>query len=56
MSDYLIVYRCYDNQEEEACFLVRDMEAAKRFLDSQPFSPDGFEDREGYYFFEEHKL
>ena len=48
----LIVYRCYDNQEEESCFLVENEDAAKKFLDSRPAPPIGFEHREGYYFFE----
>ena len=48
----LVVYRCYDNQEEEACFLLENAESAKEFLDTNPSAPDGYEDRAGYYFFE----
>lgn len=51
---YLIVYRCYDNKEEESCFLVYDADGAKEFLDCNPAAPDGFEDRPGYYFYEYH--
>ncbi len=49
----LIVYRCYDDQEEEAMFLVKGAEEAKAFLDKNPPRPEGFEDRPGYYFFED---
>jgi hypothetical protein len=52
---YLIVYRCYDNKEEEACFSVYDADVAKEFLDCNPAAPDGFEDRPGYYFYEYHE-
>ena len=48
----LIVYRCYDDKEEEACFLVTDEAAAKDYLDGNPPPPEGFEHRDGYYFFE----
>ena len=48
----LIVYRCYDNHEEESCFVVENEAAAKEFLDANPPAPDGYEDRPGYYFFE----
>ena len=51
---YLVVYRCYDNQEEEACFLVNDVKEAKAFLDRAPKPPEGYEDRAGYYFFEKY--
>jgi hypothetical protein len=51
----LVVYRCFDDQEEEACFLVNSNEEAKDFLDGNPSPPDGFLDREGYYFFETHQ-
>lgn len=49
----LIVYRCYDTKEEEACFLVADADAAKAYLDTNPPPPEGFGHRAGYYFFEE---
>lgn len=51
---YLIVYRCYDNQEDESCFLVDDADAALAYLDTRPSPPAGFEHREGYYYFEDH--
>lgn len=50
----LIVYRCYDNQEEEAMFLVADEAEAKAWLDTKPGRPIGFAERDGYYFFESH--
>lgn len=52
---FLIVYRCFDNKEEEACFLVNSAEEAKDYLDKNPNAPYGFEHRKGYYFFEEHE-
>jgi hypothetical protein len=51
-----IVYRCYDNQEEEACFLLPNILEAKAFLDKNPDRPEGFEERPGYYFFEDGNL
>lgn len=51
----LIVYRCYDDKEEEACFLVTDEAAAKDYLDGNPPPPEGFAHRPGYYFFEPHE-
>jgi hypothetical protein len=48
----LIVYRCYDNKEEESMFLVESEDQAKTWLDTKPARPLGFEDRDGYYFFE----
>ena len=53
-ANVLVVYRCYDDCEEEACFLVATAEEAKSFMDENPSPPDGFEDRPGYYFFEVH--
>ncbi len=50
----LIVYRCYDNHEEEAMFLVETDNDAKAWLDTKPARPLGFEHRDGYYFFETH--
>jgi hypothetical protein len=52
IANVLIVYRCYDDQEEESCFLSPNDETAKSFMDTNPAPPDGFEDRPGYYFFE----
>ena len=49
----LIVYRCYDDLEEEACFTVVDADSAKYYLDTNPGAPHGFEHRDGYYFFED---
>jgi len=51
MEEVLVVYRCYDDHEEESCF-VTDYDGAKNYLDSNPLPPAGFEDRPGYYFFE----
>ena len=51
---FLIVYRCYDNREEEACFLVHSEQEAKNYLDRNPDPPYGFGHRKGYYFFERH--
>jgi hypothetical protein len=48
----LIVYRCYDNQEEESCFLMACADDAKSWLDTKPARPEGYENRDGYYFFE----
>lgn len=48
----LVVYRCYDNQEEESMFLMNNADEAKAFLDVNPGPPHGFELRDGYYFFE----
>ena len=48
----LVVYRCYDNFEEESCFLVNNDSEAKDFLDKNPKPPEGYEHRSGYYFFE----
>jgi hypothetical protein len=50
----LIVYRCYDNREEESMFLVNSEQEAKDWLDTNPARPIGFESRDGYYFFESH--
>lgn len=52
MNSFLVVYRCYDNQEEESMFVVNSVEEAKAWLDTKPLRPIGFEDRDGYYFFE----
>ena len=52
---FLIVYRCFDNKEEESCFLVNSVNEAKDYLDRNPGPPYGFESRKGYYFFEEHE-
>ncbi len=51
----LVVYRCYDNGEEESCFVVASPAAAKLWLDEAPKPPQGFEQRPGYYFFEKYK-
>lgn len=50
---YLVVYRCYDNQEEESCWASDDAEEIKSWLDGKPNPPSGFKDRDGYYFYEE---
>ena len=52
---FLICYRCIDNGEIESCFLVKTMEKTFDFLDKKPSPPEGFLDRDGYYFFEPHE-
>lgn len=53
---FLIVYKCVDTGEEEACFFEEDIDVARDFIENATIRPDGFEDREGYYFMEESEM
>lgn len=52
---YLIVYRCIDIPEDEACFLLETEDEAKAYVRDTKTPPEGYENRPGYYFYEEHE-
>lgn len=52
MTAFLIVYKCTDNDEEEACFIVLDKTDGEKYITSA-LPPKGYEDRPGYYFIED---
>lgn len=52
---YLIVYKCIDNGEEEACFFEQSFVNASNYI-AYAAPPPGFEHREGYYFIEDSVL
>lgn len=51
IDGYLVVYKCTDDGEVEACFFEYDHQVALNYIaTAQP--PEGFEHRPGYYFIE----
>ena len=49
---YLIVYKCNDNGEAEACFVESNFEKAIEYIKTAK-PPTGFEKRDGYFFLED---
>lgn len=54
MQKYLIVYKCTDDGEEEACFLIDCYKDQAAHYCAELPKPQGFEDRPGYYSFKEY--
>jgi hypothetical protein len=56
MDAYLIIYQCIDDGEQEACFTLLEKTEAVDYVCSDNRPPEGFEDRPGFYFFENQKI